>query len=167
MSTAEILSLISLISFIISGASLILTIFFWFQFKIPKIIGNLSGRTARKTIAQMRTNNEQSGPKNYRSSAINASRGTITMSGVSTVREEVSVEEKKPETGLLSENKASEVMSQQTQLLDSEKAVDLPVDADATLVLCDEVPNPVRRTGGKKLDMLDEVILIHTQEVIG
>lgn len=167
MSTAEILSLISLISFIISGFSLILTIFFWFQFKIPRIIGNLSGRTARKTIEQMRTSNEQSGPKSFRSSAINASRGKITMSGVSTVKEEVSVEEQKTETGLLSENKASEITNQQTQLLDSEKAVDPPVDADATLALLDEAPNPIRRTGGKKLDMLDEVILIHTQEVIG
>jgi len=39
------------------------------------------------------------------------------------------------------------------------------VDEEATMALNVEEP-PVKRTGGKKLTMINEVMLIHTDEVI-
>ena len=78
MSTAEILSLVSLISYIIAGISLVLAVFFWFAFKIPSVIGDLSGRTARKSIARMRASNEKAGGQGYKPSATNANRGKLT-----------------------------------------------------------------------------------------
>ena len=78
MNTAEILSLVSLICFILAGICLALALLFWFLFKIPTVIGDLSGRTARKSIAQRRQANERSGNKSYRPSATNAARGKLT-----------------------------------------------------------------------------------------
>lgn len=75
---AEILSIISIVSFVVAGICLLFALFFWFKFKIPSVIGDLSGRTARKSIAQMRDYNEKSGKKSHRSSAANLERGRIT-----------------------------------------------------------------------------------------
>lgn len=35
-------------------------------FKIPIVIGDLSGRTAKKSIERMRLNNEKTGNKSYK-----------------------------------------------------------------------------------------------------
>ena len=113
MSTAEILSLISLISYIIAGIALVLAVFFWFFFKIPSVIGDLSGRTAKKSIARKRASNERSGGKGYQPSATNVNRGklTDTMQHSRKLKNEPKKakpvdESQMPETGLLESNKA-------------------------------------------------------------
>ena len=75
---AEILSRISGISFGLAIVFFLMAVFFWFKFGILTIIGDLSGRTARKSIAKIRENNEKSGKKNYRPSRINVERGKLT-----------------------------------------------------------------------------------------
>ena len=45
---------------------------------IPNVIGDLSGRNARKSIERMRKSNENTGRKSYRSSAVNAARSKLT-----------------------------------------------------------------------------------------
>lgn len=180
MSTAEILSLISTISFVVAAISFVLAIFFWFYFKIPSVIGDLSGRTAKKSIARMRASNERAGGQGYKPSAANASRGKLTdtmqhskkLVGDSQKKPAAGPKSKTvaddlmPETGLLATNKAAAVVGDQTELLDGSESTGLLVDEDATAPLHDEPKAPVKRTGGKKLTMLDEVILIHTDEVI-
>lgn len=171
MSTAEILSLISVISYIISGVSLALAVFFFFKFNIPSVIGDLSGRTARKSIARMRASNEKAGGQGYKPSAANVNRGKLTdtmhhtnkAAAAATARN--SGVDDRPETGLLAENKATAVTGQQTDLLDNE-ATGLLVDEDATAPLYEEPIRPAKRTGGKKMTMLDSVMLIHTDEVL-
>lgn len=56
---ADTLSVISLVSFIVSGICFLLAVFFWFKFRILTIIGDLSGRTAQKSIERMRSYNEK------------------------------------------------------------------------------------------------------------
>ena len=51
---AETLSMLSIISFIVAGVALAVAIFLWIFFKIPRVIGDLSGRNARKSIASVR-----------------------------------------------------------------------------------------------------------------
>lgn len=179
MSTAEILSLISMISFVIAAISFLLAIFFWFSFKIPSVIGDLSGRTAKKSIARMRASNEKAGGQGYKPSAANASRGKLTDTMqhsrklTDNSKKKPAPEQKKttganvmPETGLLETNKAVTVDKNQTEMLDVPEATGLLVDENATAPL-HEAPNLfAKRSGGKKLRMLDEVILIHTDEVI-
>lgn len=170
MSTAEILSLISVISYIISGVSLALAVFFFFKFNIPSVIGDLSGRTARKSIARMRASNEKAGGQGYKPSAANVNRGKLTDTMhhtgkvTATAAQNANVDDR-PETGLLAENKAAAVTGQQTDLLEDE-ATSLLVDEDATTPLYEEPIRSQKRTGGKKMVMLDSVMLIHTDEVL-
>lgn len=180
MSTAEILSLISTISYVIAAISFVLAIFFWFNFKIPSVIGDLSGRTAKKSIARMRASNERAGGQGYKPSAANASRGKLTDTmqhsrGLATdpkkkptagAKKKAPAEDVMPETGLLATNKAVVADGQQTDLLEGAEATGLLVDEDATAPLHEEPKPIIKRTGGKKLTMLDEVMLIHTDEVI-
>ena len=180
MSTAEILSLISTISYVIAAISFVLAIFFWFNFKIPSVIGDLSGRTAKKSIARMRASNERAGGQGYKPSAANVSRGKLTDTMqhskklASDAKKKPAAEPKKkapaedvmPETGLLATNKAVVADGQQTDPLEGSEATGLLVDEDATAPLHEEPKPIIKRTGGKKLTMLDEVMLIHTDEVI-
>lgn len=75
---AETLSMVSMVSFIAAGVCLALTVILWFAFRIPNVIGDLSGRNARKSIERMRKSNENTGRKSYRSSAVNAARSKLT-----------------------------------------------------------------------------------------
>ena len=124
---ADTLSLISLISFIVAGACLGLAVIFWFAFGIPKVIGDLTGRTARKSIAGMRARNEAAGSRIFRRSDVNAGQGgfVATVSGPA----QTQLQETEPLTGAITEEIETEVLS-------------------------------------KQLIMLEEIVLIHTDEVI-
>lgn len=169
---AQTLQLLSIISFVVAGACLILAVFLWFFLRIQNVIGDLSGRTARKSIARMRAANEKTGNKSYRESKTNAERGKITgtMRGIG-VESQL---KKTPETELLSENKADGLKSETTAILDDEatsilgsETTGLLVDENATAPLDAVKPANSARTGGKKLEIIDEVMIIHTTEVIG
>ncbi len=159
---AEVLSIISIISFVIAGICLTLAVFFWFKFDIPAVIGDLSGRTARKSIAKMREENEKSGNKSYRSSIVNRERVVITnpISG-SKVASGNEVE-----TGILLENRAENYDSEQTALLIENEETALLVDDNKTAPLEAVAEQSVVRSGGKHLKLLEEVMLVHTNEVI-
>lgn len=55
---AELYSRISILAFSLAGISFLFTIFFLIKFHIPALIGELSGKTAKKEIAKMRSQNE-------------------------------------------------------------------------------------------------------------
>ena len=159
---AETLSMLSIISFIVAGVALAVAIFLWIFFKIPRVIGDLSGRNARKSIARVRASNEKSG---------NAARGKLTSTMPQTQPEQATEEIKPvgdmPETGLLAENRAKGTEESGTELLAKEEPTGVLFDENATEPLTDH-PNGVKQhvVRGKKLQMIEEVILIHTDEVI-
>ena len=62
----------------ISALLLITAVILFFALKIPGVIGDLTGATARKAIAQIRDQNEAGGPKAYHPSPVNQERGKIT-----------------------------------------------------------------------------------------
>lgn len=161
---AETLQLLSIISFAVAIVCLVLAVFFWFLFKIPTVIGDLSGRTARKSIAKMRAANEKTGGKSYKTSQTNAERGKLT---------ETIPNKKKnnPETTLLMENKANKLSSELTGILDNEETDNL--DSDATGLLVDKDDTAVLLdsdshidTNVRKLELIEEVMIVHTNEVI-
>lgn len=163
---AETLQLLSIISFAVAAVCLVLAIFLWFFFKIPDVIGDLSGRTARKSIARMRAANEKSGSKSYKESKANAERGKLTgtMPGIQKKKTD-GLDDNKPETGLLSDNKAEGLEPESTGILES-KATGLLVDDEATAPLATPAHKHPACAGGKKLEMIEEVMFIHTDEVI-
>ena len=63
---------------ILCGIMLIASVIIFFVLKIPRVIGDLTGSTARKAIEEIRQQNEESGHKTYRSSAVNRERGKLT-----------------------------------------------------------------------------------------
>lgn len=175
---AQTLQNLSKISFTISGVCFVLAVFLWFFFKIPMVIGDLSGKTARKSIADMRAANERSGIKFYGESRTNSERGKLTglMTGTFKTKKKKTEQLKKnpaksvtvkdaPETTLLAENKAETLKTQATGLLEAE-TTGLLVDEDATAPLVDMSNRISVRSKAKKFEMIDEVILIHTDEVI-
>ena len=74
----EILFTISIISFILSGTAFIVAVFCWFRFKIPQVVGDLSGRTAKKSIERMRAGYEKSGDMPFHVAKIYEKRGKLT-----------------------------------------------------------------------------------------
>ena len=76
--TVELLQIISLVSFIVAGVLLLIGIALFFLLDVPKLYGDISGRTAKKAIEAIRQQNESSGNKAYKPSAVNAERGKLT-----------------------------------------------------------------------------------------
>lgn len=172
---AQTLQTLSVISFVIAGACFVLAVFFWLFFKIPTVIGDLSGRTAKKSIAKMRAANEKTGAKSYKESRINAERGKLT----GTIpdlgkpnKSQRTPHDGKPETGLLAENKAEGVASEATAALDettgilSSETTGLLIDDNATAPLAPPACKSPAHPSGKQLEMIEEVMLVHTKEVI-
>jgi len=60
------------------GVFFAIAVILFFVLNIPKVISDLSGRTAKKAIENIRKQNEQSGDKSYQSSAVNLERGKLT-----------------------------------------------------------------------------------------
>ena len=173
----KLLENLSVISFAAAGICLVLAIFFWFFFNIPNVIGDLSGRTARKSIAKMRAANENTGVKSYKGSKTNADRGkiTATMENMGKVAPAVpeKVDAAMPETGMLAENMADGLESEATALLGDEQLVldfegtELLVDEEATAPLVAADQAPPARPVAKRFELIEEVMFIHTDEVIG
>ncbi len=166
---AETLGTLSIISFVVAGIALAIAIVLWFIFEIPTVVGDLTGRTARKSIARMRAENEKTGTKKYKESKTNIERGklTETMSGINR-----NTDDDRPETGLLAENRGGGTETEETGLLNAETSTvsdsedtGLLVDENETVALGNEVETK-ERIGGKSLTMIEEVMLIHTEEVI-
>lgn len=75
--SVELLQTLSVSGYVISGILFVLTMILFFVLKVPKLIGSLSGATARKAIEDIR---KQSGSSSaaFTSSQVNADRGRLT-----------------------------------------------------------------------------------------
>ncbi len=138
----------------------------FFTLRIPKVISDLTGRTARKAIENIRMQNEQSGDKTYQSSAVNLRRGKltdkITQSGRLVPRDETpfgtgSITEKISTQQLSAEESAGE-----TSVLTATDAT-LPLDSGAgetaVLDVAEQLP-------AQEFAIEFEITFIHTNEVI-
>ena len=114
---ADTLSLLSVVAFTIAGISLAAAVFFWFFFKISSVIGDLSGKNAKRSIETMRETNEKAGNKIYRGSS-------GEMHG-------------KPEagagTGILTENRTEGEETERTELLTGNEKI-IPDMQDSELL---------------------------------
>lgn len=163
---AEILQTLSIICFSVAGICFAAAVFFWFFFQIPAVIGDLSGRTARKSIARMRAANEKSGTKTYRESKMNAQRGKLTAPIPDSIEEAEEVsDDSRPETGLLENSRggdsgSADMLAATTELLasDDEKLFSSREQ--------EEEQSLEYLKAEKKIDMLDDIVLTHTEEEI-
>lgn len=76
--TYEIYRYVFLGGLIACATFFVIAVVLFFALHIPQVISDLTGRTARKAIENIRLHNEQSGNKTYQSSAVNIQRGKLT-----------------------------------------------------------------------------------------
>ena len=160
---ASTLSIISIIAYIAAGVLLVLAIVLGIIFKIPSVIGDLSGRNAKKSIEQMRANNVRTGNKSYRPSKTNLERGKLTGSMPDT-EGKIKGYENLEETGVLDDNRATSYSeAETTSLAEKDSTEPLHIEED-TMPLVGNQAN--ERAEAVRITILDEVMLIHTNEEI-
>lgn len=76
--SVELLQTLSIASYIAAGVLFLGAVALFFLLDVPKLIGDISGSTARKAIEAIRQQNESTGDKAYKPSAVNISRGKVT-----------------------------------------------------------------------------------------
>lgn len=177
---ADTLYMISNISFILMIIFLALSIFFVIKFNIIEIIGDLSGITAKKSIKRIRENNEKSGVKKYHPSKINKERGLLTEDMEQSKKLKYKISDNRNEISertelLINRNniednkiKGTEVLDNGTTALDDEQETDvLSKEINAT----EDKNNKVSMFGpiakdAVALKMIDDVVIVHTKEII-
>lgn len=171
---AQIYFIVSIVGFILSGVLLAVSIFLFIKLNIPKIIGDLSGRTAKKSIEQMREENEKSGKKSYRPHPVASSRGTLT-EPISEPPKNAKKQSKKAKAqSPASVPLAPTMTGNETEILDdANKTVPLNYDmngtevlGEGTEVLSQSVINEALNPEIARVKMLQSIVLVHTEEVI-
>ena len=183
----EIYRYIFLGALIACGVFLAITVTLFFTLKIPKVISDLSGRTARKAIENIRQQNELSGEKTYQSSAVNKERGKLTDKisksgrlvpreatpfGTGVITEKISTQklDTAGETDVLYTADETSVLSapaDETTVLSApaDETTVLSAPAGETAVLSATQQPPAEQTGGA-FTVEYEITFIHTNEVI-
>ncbi|MBS7359128.1 MAG: hypothetical protein KIG53_00825 [Oscillospiraceae bacterium] len=170
---ASIFKIVSIVLFSLAAVCLLLAVFTFIIFKIPNVIGDLTGRNARKSIEKMRDANEKSGKKSYRPHPVASDRGTLTEP----------IKQSKKESKKLSETVKTEPQRKESQTFDGNSATDVLEDLNATAildydsngteilsggteVLSEETMRTTLNENTVKIKMIQDIILIHTEEVI-
>ena len=162
---SETLSTVTIVSYVLAGVFLAFAVFSFIIFKIPNVIGDLSGRNAKKSIAQMRENNEKSGKKSYRPHPVASERGTVT----EPIKQKKMGSKKLTQTGNIEEKKETTAKSKPN----NNGTVKLNYDKNATEVLSSGTEvldnngliNTVSETK-LKIKMIQDIVFIHTEETI-
>jgi len=184
--TYETYRYIFLGALIACGVFFAIAVALFFALKIPKVISDLTGRTARKAIENIRMNNEQTGDKSYQSSAVNLERGKLTDKisksgritprdaspfGTGVITEKISTAklDVAGETDVLTVTEETTVLSaanETTVLSAANETTVLSSPAGETDVLSpvNEVPSPVQTVQAFTVE--HEITFVHTSEVI-
>lgn len=158
---ADFIEKLSIIAFVAAGCCLLLTILIWFRFQILSVINDLSGKTAKRAIAQIRENNLRTGNKAYHPGVVNLNRGPLTapmpdMTATPTEKlPDAQVGQPVPETTLYQE-------AGKTQIL-------LASDAEQGTTALNQDVGDIANTSERpkvELTILEQVVMIHTNEVI-
>jgi len=160
---------------ILCGIMLVVSILLFIFLKIPKVISDLTGATARKAIKNIREQNEASGDKGYKVSAFNEARGKLTdkispsgkivqqphvqMRGVDTTKigtQELQVDETASQTTVLE-------AYNETSVLESTAGETSVLSETASLGETSVLNEPI---GDTTFAVEYEITYIHTNEII-
>lgn len=148
---ADTLYLFSIIAFVLAGIMLIVSIVLFVGFRIPKVIGDLSGKTARRTIAGMRKKNEQMGQR-FAELKKNKPATEPLIS-------------KTQETDILKENMIQTNVVEETEILEINEGVEgvtEPLMTEASPAATEFVA----RAEAERIEIINEIIVIHTNEIL-
>lgn len=172
MTTYELFRYVFLGSAVACGICVVMAAVLFFTLKIPKVVSDLTGRTARKAIENIRLQNEQSGDKSYQSSAVNRERGKLT--------------DKISRSGRLVPNDSTvfgigriteKISTQQLDSIEPGGETTLLIQENETSVLADGygetsvlAPEPIHTQPAQQLSQVfvieHEITFVHTDEVI-
>ncbi len=79
--SVEVLQIITLIFFVMSGALFVIAVCLFFAFNIPGIVGNLSGITAKRAIEDIKTKSEEGSREHISYSRLMKDRRTEKIAG--------------------------------------------------------------------------------------
>ena len=127
--------------------------------KIPKVVGDLSGRTARKGIADIREQNIRTGDKRHKTSVVNLDRGRITdritdSGNIQRVGQTVN-------TGVMTQKINMSESEEMMETTETTETTVLPTQQYSETVVLDEI----RRDDD--FAIAEEICFIHTDETIG
>ncbi len=160
-------------SLIACGVFFVIAVVLFFTLRISKVVSDLTGRTARKAIENIRMQNEQSGDKTYQSSAINLERGKLTDKisrsgrlvqksatpfGTGVITEKIStmeLEQPAGETDVLDAGEETSVLSNPA----GETEVLMSPAGETTVLIAEEQP-------AQAFTVEYEITFIHTNEAI-
>jgi len=160
---------------ILCGVMFVVSVLLFILLKVPKLISDLSGLTAKKAIKNIREHNEATGDKYHKVSAFNEARGKLTDKispsgqlqrqghsmkfGIDTSKistQELEYEEQSNETTVLSANETSVLESSA-----GETSVLTEVNYGETSVLTAQY-----ETTDQMFTIEYEITFIHTNEII-
>lgn len=167
---------------------LLVTVILFFALRIPSVIGDLSGATARKAIENIRNQNESTGDKVYKTSPVNRERGKLTDKISSSGRllrdPSHSLYGAMATEKIGTQNLDPNAASNETTVLDNAGSnettvlIDMPAGnetgrlsmgmptSDETSKLTVDTPNAYGTQGASIFEIEYEITLIHTNEVI-
>lgn len=180
--TYDIYRLIFIVGAISCAVMFVVSVILFITLKIPNVIGDLTGRNAKKAIENIRKQNEASGGKDYKASAVNLERGRLTdkmtpsgnlqrrgiTSGFGVHTEKISTMklEQQASVGMDTDNESNETMVLE-QNYSNETTVLSPQNVGETTVLSSNMPqNPSETTVLNQFMVLEDITFIHTDEII-
>ena len=120
---ADILSISSIVLFVLSFIFLLMSIFIWKKYNIPEVYGDWSGKTARRSLERMYEEKNKITKKKKttrlveKSKKVNVQPVNSTEAITGLVQENVKHEEFIPETTYLYDQETALLQDEETQLL--------------------------------------------------
>lgn len=132
----QIYNIVSIVAFTLAGVFFLVSIFLWFKFGIWEIIGDLSGRNAKKSIQQMRRENDKTGAKMYHPNGFGGKSGnteiSVHMNSTKNTTSDLAVSKTKGLTGKM--KKTDSLVSNETEVLQENETELLQESATELLV---------------------------------
>lgn len=154
---------------VLCGIMLVASILIFILMKIPNVISDLSGATAKKAIKEIREQNERTGDKSYQVSHVNRNRGKLT-DKISPSGNIIQQTPGNMNYGVQTTKIATqELNTEETSLLTANETTVLTGNVNETTVLTGNLNEttvldaPVEATFVIEYD----ITYIHTQEIIG
>lgn len=170
--SARIANIMFYIFLVLALITLVFGVFCFIKFNIPRIIGDLSGRNAKKSIEQMRAENEKSGKKSFRPHPAAVDRGTLTeqIKENKKVSKELSKTKKTSNIGpdpINDESGATDVLDYINATTKLEyNANDTETLSMGTEVLSNRAMQEVPSETIFKMKKVQDIVFIHTKETI-
>lgn len=154
---ADTFNMVSIVSFVLTGIFLIVSILLFFVLKIPLVLNYLSGKNV-KSIKTTRQNKNNTKGQSSQYSNTNEMKRNGQNQG------DLDDDDFDGKTGILTDNTEFEYEQEKTGILGEQ--TDILLDNDATTQLKGEQYKKPQRDSSIVFEYIDDVMLIHTKEVI-